>query len=96
MSLAVHCSSRRLLHSLSVATGSVHIYTPDKTALKKRRRALLFAHKERRIDRATREALTESLYDILRHRRLPGLIDRRDTYVSVRDLVRDSILASKI
>ena len=64
--------------------------------LKKRRRTLLFAHEKRYIDRAARESFTESLHDTLKHRSMLGLVDRGDKYVSVRELVRDSILASKI
>ena len=68
----------------------------NRRELKKRHRALLFAHEKRYIDRAARESFTESLHDILKHRSMLGLIDRGDKYVSVRELVRASILASKI
>ena len=80
----------------SVSTSSVHISISDKKKIKKRRKALLYAHKERHIDRAAREEFTEALHDILKNRSMLGLIDRGDTYVCVRELVRDSILVSKI
>ena len=101
----VRCSFRRLLsnhHTWSIATallsrtyqsissGSVHKSISDQWKLKERRRALLFVHDERMIERTIREELTETLHDVLKNRYLLGLIDRGDRYVSVRELVRDS------
>ena len=66
----------------------------DKLALKKLRNALLFARgpEERQIERVSRKMFTEALHDLLKHRGLLGLIARGDSYVSVRELVRDFIL----
>ena len=107
------CSFRRLLSNhqtwsiatallsrtyKSVSSGSVHISIADKKNLQERRKALVFAVKERKIVRTAREEFTDALHDILKNRHMLGLIDRRDRYVSVRELVRDfySFFASKI
>ena len=94
-SIAVALLSRTY-HSHSVSSGSIHLSVLDRKKSKKRRRSLLFPHEERHIDRAAREAFTESLHDILKNKKMLGLIDRGDSYVSVRELVRDSIIVSKI
>jgi hypothetical protein len=106
-SALAHCHVRRLLSNRqtwsiatallcrtyqSVSSGSVHISTSDKEKLRERRKALIFANEKRRIDRLAREDFTEGLHDILKNRQMLGLIDRGDRYVSVRELVRDSIL----
>lgn len=70
--------------------------TSDREKIEKHRIALFFAHKERYIDRGAREAFTNALHDILKHRKMLGLTYRKDGCVSVRELVGDSILASKI
>lgn len=68
----------------------------ERKKIKIRRRALISAVKERRlVDRIAREEFSDALHDILKHRGMHGLINRGDTYVSVRELVRDSILARK-
>ena len=72
----------------SISSGSVHISNSDKKKLKQRRNALLFAHEKRKIDRVAREEFTEALHDVLKNRHMLGLIDRGDSYVSVRELVR--------
>ena len=61
-----------------------------------RRTALVLAVNERPIDRTAREEFSNSLHNILKSRSMHGLVDRGDAYVSVRELVRYSILASKI
>ena len=62
----------------------------DRKRLTARRKALLYAVDEPRRQRRIREELTETLYTSLKHRSLPGLVPRGDSYVSVKELVRGS------
>lgn len=64
--------------------------------IKDRRSALISAPpEERRIDRDAREAFTNALHDVLKHKSVHGLTDRGDSYISVKELVRYSVLTSK-
>lgn len=103
----VHCSFRRLHQTWSIAvalfsrayhsrTTSLQMSNSETRKFRHRRTALIFAVKERPIDRTAREEFSNSLHNILKNRSMHGLVDRGDAYVSVRELVRYSILALKI
>jgi hypothetical protein len=107
----VHSSFRRLLSNhqtwpiaaalLSRTYRSVscakNLSYSDQKKLRIRHKALISAAGSgRRIERTAREEFSNALHNILKQRRLHGLIDRGDEYVSVKELVRDSTLASKM
>ena len=56
----------------------------------KNRHSVSASPDERPIDRYAREAFTGVLHDMLKDKCVPGLTDREDTYVFVRELVRYS------
>ena len=56
----------------------------------KNRHSVSASPDERPIDRYAREAFAGVLHDTLKDKCVPGLTDREDTYISVRELVRYS------